>query len=136
MFNDPLENVNGLQTNAYTQGFNEGELSGKKEAFLQGFKTGQKIAFSVANEIGQYHGACEIYSKQNSLTESNEKILKLAEQICDLINKFDVIDCHNENFLGSLKLIRDKFNKFCSLTGTRNYFVQTATANTASKLSF
>ncbi len=136
MFYDPLDNVVSLQTNAYNEGFREGEHIGKKEAFLQGFKTGQKIAFNVANEMGQYHGACEMYSKQNSDSISNEKILKLATQICELIGKFDVTDCHNENFVGSLKLIRDKYNKFCSLTGTRNYFVQTATATAASKLSF
>ena len=136
MFYDPLDNIARIQTTAYNDGFKEGEHSGKKEAYLHGFKTGQKIAFNVANEMGQYHGACEMYSKQNLESSSNEKILKLAVQICDLIGKFDVTDCHGENFVGILRLIRDTFNKFCSLTGTRNYFVQTATATTASQLSF
>lgn len=136
MSDDPFESISTIQTRAYNEGFAEGEFSGKKTAFLQGLKMGQKVAFDVACEIGQYHGACAVYLKQNKEDSQNEKSLKLASQICDFVDKFDFVDCHNEKFPGSLALIRDKYTKFCSLTHTKNYFSKASTNTAASKLSF
>ncbi len=135
MFEDPFEKIATIQTQAYDEGFAEGEFTGKKTAFLQGLKTGQKVAFDIVCELGQYYGHCAIYLRQNQDIE-NERNVKLASQICELLEKFDFVDCHNEKFPGSLALIRDKYTKFCSLTNTKNYFSKNSTNAATSKLSF
>ena len=133
--NDPFDGVADLQSQAYRNGLSEGELSGKQAACKQGFQMGQKIAFNVAGEMGQYAGACEMYRLQNQPC-LNEKGFKLASQICELVDKFDFSACHADSFTGNLTLIRDKYRQFCSLTNTKNYVHANQISSAANKLMF
>ena len=133
---DPFDIISDCQMKAYNEGFEEGVHSGKKAAFVQGFKVGQMQAFNIAKEMGQYQGSCEIYRLQNEIDSNNEKAIKLANQICDLIDKFDFVKCHEDSFIGNLTLIREKYTRFCSLTNIKNYFNQENASKQAAKLTF
>ena len=120
---DIFDEVTNARSKAYEEGFVEGEKNGQKSAFLQGFKIGQNTAFNICNELGHYYGSCQVYAKQvSSNLESNEKGLKLCNQLCEQISSFDYSDCHSSNFTIKLTLIRSKFKQFCSITNTKNYF--------------
>lgn len=133
---DPFDSISDCQMKAYNEGFEEGVQNGKKAAFVQGFKVGQKMAFNIAKEMGQYQGSCEVYKLQNKHDDTNEKALKLASQICELIQKCDFVKCHEDSFTGNLTLIREKYTRFCSLTNIKNYFNQENANKDAVKLMF
>ena len=150
MEDDPFDAINDLNKNAYESGFKDGLVEGKRAAIRTGFQIGQKVVFNLLNEIGQYYSACELYRLENlaeppadaaSNTETpmlkpnaNSKAYKLAGQICDIINKFDMLDCHTDSFMQNIEHIRDKYKQFCSLTSTKNIFSKQHL--TSVKLSF
>lgn len=133
---DPFDQISTLNSKAYDEGFAEGEISGKKDAYKKGFKVGQETSFNLANELGQYYGQCELYeiSHRNDEEPNTKKYTKIAAQVCELIDKFDLLDCHNDNFTSNLNHIRDKYKQFCSLTTSRSYFYKQTLTNV--KLSF
>ena len=134
---DPFDEIFRLNSKAYDDGFAEGEISGKKAAFEQGFQIGKNTSFSVLNELGQYSGQCEIYQLENkNELENAAKItsIKLATQICQLIDNFDISNCHSDQFATNLNHIRDKYKQFCSLTNTKNSFG--SSSSNLSKLNF
>ena len=148
MDDDPFDSINDLNKNAYESGFKEGLLEGKRAAVRTGFQMGQKVAFNLLNEMGQYYSACELYQLENGAeaqapetgesgsakTGANSKAFKLAGQICELVNKLNMLDCHHESFMPNVEHIRDKYKQFCSLTGAKNIFSKQHL--TSVKLSF
>lgn len=133
---DPFDEISNLNTSSYNEGYTEGVLSGKRGAIVQGFKMGIKTSFSIAQEIGNCYGACQLYKRQNATDQSSqsEKLVKLASQICELVEKFDLNDCHSETFSNNLNLIKDKFKQFCSLANIKN--VCSKQESSVSKLNF
>jgi hypothetical protein len=148
---DPFEAIANLNTKAYDAGYREGTISGKKEAIRTGFKIGKTTSFNIASELGHYYGLCDLYRKEHDTTEhedssssshhtqvnsptNDEKIVKLSSQICELIENFDLVKCHEDNFSTDLRHIRDKIKQFCSLTKYKNYFNKELLDNV--KLSF
>ena len=128
---DPFEQIINLNTNVYKSGFSEGETFGKKAAITSGFKIGKMTALNIGSELGQYYGVCELFKNQQLLTSQflasptkNEKHLKLATQLIDLIENFNIVDCHNESFVINMNQIRDKFKQFCSITNLKNYVIE------------
>jgi hypothetical protein len=134
---DPFEAIANLNTKAYDAGYKEGAIAGKKEAIRTGFNIGKTTSFNIASELGHYYGLCDLYRKEHTEREdsssqhgqadsnspgSDERIIKLASQICELIEKFDLVNCHEDNFSSDLSHIRDKIKQFCSLTKYKNYF--------------
>ena len=120
---DPFDEISQLNTKAYKDGLAEGEISGKKTAFEQGFKIGKNTSFSVLGELGYYSGQCEMYQIDNkNELENLSKVnsIKLAGQICQLIESFDLANCHSEQFATNLNHIRDKYKQFCINTNNKN----------------
>lgn len=117
---DPFEGIANINKNAYDDGFAEGEISGKKEAIKQGFKTGQQIAFKVGVELGQYFGTCEMFIMNHSDSTEQQRGVKLATQINEMITTFEMSNCHDPQFEANLNLIRDKYKQFCSLTHSKS----------------
>jgi len=117
---DPFEGIANINKKAYDDGFAEGEISGKKEAIKQGFKTGQQIAFKVGVELGQYFGTCEMFIINNSDSTEQQRGIKLATQINEMISNFEMSDGHDPQFEANLNLIRDKYKQFCSLTHSKS----------------
>jgi hypothetical protein len=139
---DPFEAITSLNTKAYDAGYKEGTIAGKKEAIRTGFGIGKTTSFNIASELGHYYGLCDLYRKEHDEKTSNhetldtssnaqaevgspntdERVVKLASQICELIEKFDLVNCHEDSFSADLGHIRDKIKQFCSLTKYKNYF--------------
>ncbi|CAF0823354.1 unnamed protein product [Brachionus calyciflorus] len=119
MNDDPFNAISNLNSDSYNSGYKEGVLNGKKLALTQGFKIGIQTSFKIAKDIGNIYGICSLYKIQQA-EQSSEKIIKLAQQICDLIDKFDIVNCHDENFEINMNLIKDKFKQFCSLTSLKS----------------
>jgi len=117
---DPFDGIANINKKAYDDGFIEGEISGKKEAIKQGFKTGQQIAFKVGLELGQYYGACEMFIINHSDSTEQQRSGKLAAQINEMISNFKMSNCHEPDFENNLNLIRDKYKQFCSLTHSKS----------------
>ena len=129
MSDDPFEVLCNLDARAYESGFAEGTLHGKKEAIERGFKAGVNTAFKVAGELGYYRSLCQLVSDGHSninptpVTASpshSDKLAKLSAHICELIDAFNLVDCHNEQFSIQLANIRDKFKQFCSLANIKH----------------
>ena len=136
---DPFDEISRLNTKAYKEGFSEGEISGKKTAFEQGFKIGQNASFSILSELGFYSGQCELYQIENkNELENISKLnsLKLAAQICQLIDSFDMANCHSDQFASNLSHLRDKYKQFCSITNSKNNFSKQSGAASGFKLNF
>jgi hypothetical protein len=128
---DPFESIVSINSKAYADGFDEGTMSGKRAAIVSGFKIGKQTALNIGGEVGQYQGVCEMFliqhQRQSDDTASplkSEKHVKLASQLLELIQNFDLIDCHNDSFAPTLTQIRDKFKQFCSITNSKNYVVE------------
>lgn len=132
---DPFEEINNLNASSYDEGYKEGILNGKKEAILQGFKIGKNTCINLAKELGSIYGACQLFKHQNK-NQSEEKCFKVAGQICELIEKFDVTNCHSDSFSNEINLIKDKYKQFCSLTNSRYSGDQTRTEAKISKFNF
>ena len=138
---DPFEELADLNTKAYNSGFKEGIISGKKEAISKGFAVGRTTSLKIANELGHYYGICNLYRLNESEVINNnninEKVLKLANQLCELIEKFNLVECHTENFLNELNIIRDKIKLFCSLNPNYKTYLSSQDGSTSfNKLSF
>lgn len=132
---DPFEELSNLNTKAYDEGYNEGKLDGQNAAYKNGFKIGKTMAFAVGKELGECYEICRNYldyqnasspdptnsSSTPTSPNSNEKCIRLASQIVDLIEKFDLLACHNDNFQTSFSFIKDKFKQFCSLANLRSF---------------
>lgn len=128
---DPFEELANLNSKAYDEGFREGEIDGKKSAVTNGFKIGKAMAFGVAKDLGECQEICSLYlqnqlgnneSKQEaSSTNVTEKCSKLSKQILELIDRFDLEDCHSETFQSNYNFIKDKFKQFCSLANVKCY---------------
>lgn len=121
---DPFEQISNLNLDSYNCGFKEGIINGKKIALAEGFKAGIQVSFKIAKEIGNVHGTCSIYKNQQ-IDGSNEKISKLAIQICELIEQFDLKNCQSDDFESNINHIKDKFKQFCSLIKTKNFSLTT-----------
>lgn len=121
---DPFDAISNLNIDSYNAGFREGVLNGKKLALTQGFNVGIQTSFKIAKEIGNIYGTCSLY-KQQQVEQNSEKVIKLAQQICDLIEAFDITDCHRDSFESNMNLIKDKFKQFCSLTNTKSVNLKT-----------
>ncbi|RMZ93808.1 DUF1715-domain-containing protein [Brachionus plicatilis] len=116
---DPFEAISNLTSDCYNSGFKEGILNGKKIALTQGFKIGIQTSFKIPKDIGNIYATCSLHKNQ-STDQSNDKVSKLAIQICDLIDLFEYSNCHAESFESNINLIKDKFKQFCSLTSTKS----------------
>jgi hypothetical protein len=133
---DPFDEISRLNSKAYNDGFAEGEISGKKSSFEQGFQIGINTSFSILSELGHFSGQCEMYRLENldeleNLAKTNS--IKLAIQICQLIDNFDISNCHSDQFATNLNHIRDKYKQFCSLTNNKTNL---NTSSNSSKLNF
>jgi hypothetical protein len=117
---DPFKGIEHINKNAYDDGYSEGEISGKKEAIKQGFKTGQQIAFKVGVELGQYFGTCEMFLTNHSDLKEQQRGIKLAMQINEMISTFEMSNCQDSQFEANLNTIRNKYKQFCSLTHSRS----------------
>lgn len=136
MSDDPFEEISNLNSKAYSDGRLEGTVHGRRAAILEGMRIGKLTAFNIGSEIGQYLAVCENYAQEtDSHSADNEKHIKLASQIVELIHKFDLIDCHNDKFASDLNHIRDKFKQFCSVTNLKNY-VKEEDLSMKNKLNF
>jgi hypothetical protein len=138
---DPFDGINNMNSNAYSNGFAEGTVMGERAAFVAGFKIGKETAFNIGGEVGQYTGACEAFllnhqspAEATTSPSKNERHIKLATQLLELIRSFDLVDCHADAFVPTLTQIRDKYKQFCSLTSSRNYVVEQDLSKT--KLNF
>lgn len=138
---DPFEELSNLNTKAYDEGYREGTVDGQKTAFINGFKIGKTMAFAVGKELGECYEICRNYLDEHAAaatttiqqtttstdsgsspqTTSKDKSIRLANQIVELIDKFDYGACHADNFQTSFNFIKDKFKQFCSLTNVRSF---------------
>ncbi len=123
---DPFDSISSMNSKAYSNGYTEGIIMGKRAALVEGFKIGKNTALNLGNEIGQYYSCCLLYKNKqhqlsNNVNQDEIKQIKLAAQIVEMIENFDLNDCHNEKFPIYLNQIRDKFKQFCSLTSVKNY---------------
>ena len=128
---DPFHAIVTMNSKAYDEGVEEGVKDGQKAAIRTGFQMGQKIAFNMCAELGQYSGCCRTWKLENS---ENERATKLATQIIELIEQLNVGACHRDGFMASVEHVRDKFKQFCSVTQQRNYYNKQSLASI--KLSF
>ena len=135
---DPFDEISRLGAKAYQEGYAEGEISGKKAAFTQGFQIGKSTTFNVLYELGNYYGQCQMYQVEHRDEPENAvkiNCIKLAAQICQLIDTYDFANCHSDQFALNLNHVRDKYKQFCSLTNSKNNFSKQVLSN-ASKFNF
>ena len=120
---DLFDSINNLTTNNYNEGFIEGQKCGSKAAIAEGFRTGVRISMSINTELGYYTSICELFINEAKKKEGSQlRAINLANQICELISKVDILNPHD-----ALDHIRDKFKQFCSLTNFKSDFKKSVT---------
>lgn len=119
MSEDPFDGISNIHQKAYEKGYDEGKIAGRNAAMKQGFNIGITTAFKIGSELGEFYSTCELYQLEHETTKHNERALNLSRQICELIDNFDMLDCHKDDFGTTISSIKDKYKQFCSITSTK-----------------